>query len=880
MDAFQSIRQTDCHQFVPVTLIYQPNENQTPQPLPAASAPLQESTAAGSTSVDVVAPPFTIVHPPPSHLSNHNPSFAANHQSCLAGSQGAGRDVTAAEEWEEERLEQFQDNIPGFISYFLNPENTDGTRRRRRAGTRQRAGVRGGRRSGTEEQRDRKPRGRTGGRGRGGFTQKVDVQEVGVSKLQKLFLHRWEMRTPRTGQGGGAVGRKLFLKSREVLKPTRTYQRRRGRGKEWEVSQSGDLLLCTGGRGGNAQCERKNTLHLSQDSLPVSRTQKGSDNSAPVPFSGPLRQFHNIHIFSSSSPTLQPSPSHSLLSPAASHLPPALLHTNPLPPAAPPPQEDHPERIDRLLEEVMMGLDILTNSDGATHLQCSPPTGGSTVVLNKQQEHSAVTEAPVLQQPREGELNEMLDHFLQSFEQHVEDCSAREENEMGGESSSKVSQAYTVTNRSKRTKTKSRAPHTTDLQSKHTPHRAGLSQTSEQHRGGSGLPQSQSQSHKAPAQRATSSEETEYTQEKARRSNKRRPRAYPFSLEKKRAKRRKRSSSNNRRVPDQRSKQLLTPLVNLDRKSMLSATVTLQEHSCQSLQDQSPAKATTGLPSGISSNGGISGKKQEAFVSTKTYPIRSRFKGEFIMESLPILPHKRPPDPYVPTGRKRGRPRKIRGPERGAESHEQPSVDATVTKRICLAQTAEPSRETSAPAPESAELVPAPATVELEEVVDVQIDIETVSPTSLREYTRGAEQKGEAALSEIILKGSLTDDETESGADDIIDVEDHEGPEAQTLSHLNDWKCSVSPAEQLSLECTGKWEEDKDDDVDVIGASSPVPDPVIISWTEFSGGEEEEGDEDIDVVGEKADCASSAIFYTLSQGELVSRKCQTELLSH
>ena len=263
MDAFQSIQQTDCHQFVPVTLIYPPNENQTPQPLPAASAPVQESTAAGSTSVDVVAPPFTIFSPSLSQLSNHDPSFAANHQSCLAGSQAADRDVRAAEEWEGERLEQFQGNIPGFISYFLNPENTDGTKRRR-AGTRQRAGVRGGRRSGTGEQRARTPRGRTGGRGRGGFTQKVDVQEVGVGKLQKLFLHRWEMRTPRTGQGGGAVGRKLFLKSREVLKPSRTYQRRRGRGKEWEVSQSGDLLLCSGGRGGNTQCGRKNTLHLSQ----------------------------------------------------------------------------------------------------------------------------------------------------------------------------------------------------------------------------------------------------------------------------------------------------------------------------------------------------------------------------------------------------------------------------------------------------------------------------------------------------------------------------------------------------------------------------------------------------------------------------------------
>ena len=297
-----------------------------------------------------------------------------------------------------------------------------------------------------------------------------------------------------------------------------------------------------------------------------------------------------------------------------------------------------------------------------------------------------------------------------------------------------------------------------------------------------------------------------------------------------------------------------------------------------------------------------------------------------MQESLPVLPVERPPLPHLPTRRKVGRPRKnpqlhssaapgetqpvdscrtddqpeknqerheedltaqlreeAEGPtewgkKRGAESHEQPSDDAIVTKRICLAQTTEPTRETSAPVSESAELVPAPATVELEEVVDVEIDIETVSLTSLTEYTQGEEQKEEPALSEVTLRESLTDEETESSADEIIDVEDHEGAEA--LSHLNDWKRSVSPAELLSLECAGKWEEDKNDDIDVTGASSPVPDPVIISWTEFSGGEEEEGDEVIDVVGEKADCASTAIFYAVSKGELVSRKCQTEVLSH
>lgn len=246
MASLQSLGQTDSHllppqiPYVPISLIYPPD---------APVDSMQESTAAGHTSVAVLAPPYTSVPPSLLPLSGQATLCAADPQSWWTGPQGAARDVAVAEEWEDERLEQFQGNIPGYINYFLNPEKVEGScggRARRRQGTG------GARRAGTGERRARRPQARTGRRGRGGLTQTVDVQEVGVSRLQKLFLQRWGVRAPRTGQGGGAAGRRLYLKTRELL----SCQRRRGRGKVWEFSQSGEVWEAGAG---NTQRGRRNT---------------------------------------------------------------------------------------------------------------------------------------------------------------------------------------------------------------------------------------------------------------------------------------------------------------------------------------------------------------------------------------------------------------------------------------------------------------------------------------------------------------------------------------------------------------------------------------------------------------------------------------------
>lgn len=247
MSVLQTIAPTDSHQVVPVTIIYPPDQNQTLQYVYAPPEYLQEPTTSAAPQ-HAPQPPYPL------------PGFPTHTVSCVADSQSCVADPDP-EEGEDELLERFQGNIPGFISNFRNvviPEDRESPRRGR-AGRR----PRGAKAARTGPQRTRTPRGRAGGRGRGrgGFTQMVDVQEIGVGKLQKVFLHRWRVSTPRTGLGGGAVGRKVFQKTREELEPARKGRSRRRRGKVFEVGQSQDVQ--PGSDEANAWC-RKTTLQLTK----------------------------------------------------------------------------------------------------------------------------------------------------------------------------------------------------------------------------------------------------------------------------------------------------------------------------------------------------------------------------------------------------------------------------------------------------------------------------------------------------------------------------------------------------------------------------------------------------------------------------------------
>ncbi|XP_041845769.1 uncharacterized protein LOC121642842 isoform X2 [Melanotaenia boesemani] len=893
ISALQSLGQTVSHQLVPITLVYPSNDNQTLHPFSTSSVSVEEPTSAGSISVAAIAPSYTSAFPPPSSFFSKNDS-----RSCSAASHSAGRDVPAAEECEDERFQQFQGNIPEFISYFLNTENNEGTCRGR-AGRSQRG-----------KQRARAPRGR-GGR----LPQMMDVQKVRVGKLQKLFLHRWGMRIPRTGQGGGTVGRKLYVKSREVEKTASHSQR--SRSKMWVVSQSGDLHLCS--VGSNTQCGRKNSvLQFNQNSLPVGRTPKGCNQSTPGSFSGPNRRFHDTPTPFASSPSLQPSLSHSLLSPPDSNVSPAssLIHTTSPHPPAPPPLEDSPECIDRFLEECMIGLDILPNNTTSS-FQCSAPTSSNTSAQNKQQ--GSGTNTPVLQQQCEGELNEILDYF-RSISEHVESYSVREENEINDESSTEASQPYIVLSKCERATFKTWTPHTIREQYKHAPHQVSHSYTSEPQSENSGSSQSHSEAHKSLAC-SDSAKHTKETTEKTRKRSKRRSRTYMFSMEKKKKKQVSSDAANRKLGPNQKDIQLQQRP--LDERSLPPPLVTLQEDGCQSLEKKRPSKT----PTGLSSAKQYFDSKQQMYLKTKFYPIRSWLKETNITDTasflLAQLPNKQALSVANPTGCKQGRTKKNkelcsssngeiskaaaqmqpvdfcgpddqceknqerhecdlsvqpqeeverpawRGKKRGPECNEDANDDATVTKRSSLCQMTEPACETCIPCSESADLASTPATMELKEMVDV----ETVSLTNC--CTQGKKRTENSMLSEIKQRKpeeSLPDEDMESSCSEVTNVEEYD-EDLQTLgnkevekdrcqsrtppapSHINAAKNSASPTKASTLQWTEKWEEDED--IDVTGGSSPVPESVIISWTESSEGEKEEEDEDIDVVGEKADFTTS-----------------------
>lgn len=195
------------------------------------------------------------------------------------------------------------------------------------------------------------------------------------------------------------------------------------------------------------------------------------------------------------------------------------------------------------------------------------------------------------------------------------------------------------------------------------------------------------------------------------------------------------------------------------------------------------------------------------------------------------------------------------GKKRGAEAEEETSDDATVAKRVCIEEMQQPTSETNAPRSESADFEQA--------AIEDIINVETLSLTSVADGLQREEQEEKTVWTDINLRETdecLTDEEKESGGDEMIDVD---GDEEDGRSQSGPVPLSVfTPVRsEVGLESQGSWDRDEDEDIDVIGGSGPVPDPVIISWTESSEDEKEEGEEDIDVaVGEKAINISSAVL--------------------
>lgn len=190
-----------------------------------------------------------------------------------------------------------------------------------------------------------------------------------------------------------------------------------------------------------------------------------------------------------------------------------------------------------------------------------------------------------------------------------------------------------------------------------------------------------------------------------------------------------------------------------------------------------------------------------------------------------------------------------RGKKRGAESKEETDDDGTVARRVCFEIMQQPSSQTYTAGSESADLEPAATEIQ---------DVNSVKPVSLPSVGNSLEKEGREenqVWSEVKLDEEMDGDKIIDGDGDVEDDAEKDRRQsrtAPTLSPVVEVKPSVSPPShsEVSLGST----EVKDEDIDVIGGSSPIPDLVIIDWTESA--EDEEEDEDVDIVGEATDCSS------------------------
>lgn len=235
--------------YVPLSLLYPPDGSQASARLPPPPSsifipPTEECFAAGQAPVYSLPRSYSSLIPsciPSGQVTEGPAPFAPDPLSWGAEPPGA---VDAGEQFE-----RFEGNIPGFISHFFNPHQEEAAAPRGRSRGRRRSGggAGGARRARTGERRARRPQGRRGGGGgrgrpRGKKTAEVVEEVPVVSAPKKDWWQRRGVPVSRRGIGGGVVGRKLFLKTRELLlqQPIKIYLKRRGRGEVWEVFGVGD----------------------------------------------------------------------------------------------------------------------------------------------------------------------------------------------------------------------------------------------------------------------------------------------------------------------------------------------------------------------------------------------------------------------------------------------------------------------------------------------------------------------------------------------------------------------------------------------------------------------------------------------------------------
>ncbi|KAF4094209.1 hypothetical protein AMELA_G00010320 [Ameiurus melas] len=318
-------------------------------------------------------------------LEQHQPSISVTphpHNSFLDQSvvvPAAGADAI-------NDLTRFEGNIPGFISYFLDSTNSQNIERRGQGCAR-------------EEAKDEQVGKRAKTRSTGGVSVRAWPKWI-RGGMGKRHMERWGMvaRLAWWGQGGGRVGRMLETRS-TGKNPMRAFQRRQVREALVEAGQAR-------GRGRQRQRGKTRTIAGSevQNDPPRSRRLRGRPRLRPL--------LPASRSFSSMMPTELGTVDTTELD---------LLHTvTPIPAA----QMEPVQPIDTLLDDLMTGLHFLPPEDNQTNqhnLTCST-TSSDPPILKAMYPNSHSVKPTDPKQHLEGELSDVLDHFLRTFELQVGCC--------------------------------------------------------------------------------------------------------------------------------------------------------------------------------------------------------------------------------------------------------------------------------------------------------------------------------------------------------------------------------------------------------------------------------------------------------------------------
>ncbi|XP_026796199.3 uncharacterized protein LOC113542712 [Pangasianodon hypophthalmus] len=286
-------------------------------------------------------------------------------------------------------LKQFEGNIPGFISHFLDSTDSQNIGRMGQGCAREGA---------KEEQVVKRARARS----TGGGSVREWVRWIGGGRggRRQRRMERWGLvaRLAWRGQGGGRVGR--LLETRSTGKnPMRTFQRRRGREAFVEAGEAR-------GRGRHREKGKTGTIAGSeeQNDPPRKRRPRGRPRVRPLPPAS--RSFSTMT--STKQDTLDPTELD-------------LLHTVTPTPAV---QMEPIQPIDTLLDDIMTGLHFLPPAENQTnqHGLMNTTTSRGPPISKAMYPNSQSVKSTDPKQHLEGEISDILDHFLRTFEQQVGCC--------------------------------------------------------------------------------------------------------------------------------------------------------------------------------------------------------------------------------------------------------------------------------------------------------------------------------------------------------------------------------------------------------------------------------------------------------------------------